>query len=55
VLSAVEFIDAASYELVTSRGARDPLGGTRAAHYVLVELSGSDATHDEERLLPYVV
>ncbi len=49
VLSAFEFVDRESFELVTSHGVRDPLGsGSR--HYVLIELAGSDEAHDSEKL-----
>merc|ERR1719221_741905 len=40
VLSAVEFLDHESFELVTSHGVRDPLGAA-SRHYMLIELSGS--------------
>ena len=52
VLSAVEFLDAESFGLVTAHGAVDPLGaeGGGAAHYMLVELSGSNAEHDAAKL-----
>ena len=43
-LSAIEFLDGESYELVTRHGARPPLA-TRCAQYVLVEVSGSHAAH----------
>jgi D-2-hydroxyglutarate dehydrogenase len=52
VLSAVEFLDAESFGLVTAHGAVDPLGaeGGDARHYMLVELSGSNAEHDAAKL-----
>ena len=51
VLSAIEFLDAESYDLVTGPhgGARRPL--ERACrHYMVVELHGSHAGHDEHKL-----
>ena len=66
VLSAIEFLDRESFELVTAPpqptatdggggggggggGARRPLE-TSCRHYMLIELSGSDAGHDGEKL-----
>lgn len=51
VLSAIEFLDAEAHEVVTSSHghARPPLE-TRCRQYVLVELAGSDAAHDDEKL-----
>lgn len=51
VLSAVEFLDRSSLELVTRHlpGARDPLAASYP-FYVLIETSGSDAEHDNEKL-----
>ena len=55
-LSAVEFLDRASMELVLEHlpGARDPLAAPRCAFYMLVELSGSSAAHDGEKLHSYL-
>ena len=55
VLSAIEFLDAEAHEVVTSEygNARAPLEG-RCRHYVLVELAGSDAAHDEEKLARFL-
>lgn len=50
VLSAIEFLDAESYELVTTRGGVRPPLQPSCRHYVLVELAGSCARHDEEKL-----
>jgi len=51
VLSAVEFLDRESFELVAghNEGFRDPLD-TACRHYMVVELSGSNETHDSEKL-----
>jgi D-2-hydroxyglutarate dehydrogenase len=60
VISAFEFLDAEAYALVTSSGAaaaadggqghvRKPLDAA-CRHYVLLELSGSNAAHDQEKL-----
>ena len=49
VLSAVEFVDRESFQLVTSHGTRDPLNSD-SRHYVLIELSGSNGQHDSEKL-----
>ena len=48
-MSAIEFLDAEAYALVTGAGARPPLE-PNCAHYVLVELSGSREEHDAEKL-----
>jgi len=54
VLSAVEFLDRASMEIVVSRGGeRDPLKRS-CPFYLLVELSGSNRTHDEEKLSAFL-
>jgi FAD/FMN-containing dehydrogenase len=54
VLSACEFLDRASLELCVERldGARDPLpdASASAAHYMVVETSGSNAEHDRAKL-----
>jgi len=51
VLSAIEFLDRESFELVAghAEGFRDPLD-EQCRHYMLVELSGSNETHDMEKL-----
>lgn len=53
VLSAVEFLDRESFELVMSQkdhlGVRAPLD-TDCRHYMLIELSGSNEAHDMEKL-----
>lgn len=52
VLSAAEFVDAASLGIVTEHlpGARDPLGGASHPFYMLFETAGSNAAHDSEKL-----
>ena len=50
VLSAIEFLDAESYDLVMTRGGARPLLDSECRHYVLVELAGSNGAHDEEKL-----
>jgi D-2-hydroxyglutarate dehydrogenase len=54
VLSACEFLDRESLELCVERleGARDPLpeSSSAAAHYMVVETSGSNAEHDRAKL-----
>ena len=56
VLSAAEFLDRASLELACEKldGVRDPLPGRPCAQYMLVEVSGSDASHDEAKLSAFV-
>jgi len=55
-LSAFEFFDRESLELVLSqlKGTRDPLPGKPCAFYVVVETSGSVATHDEAKLKSFL-
>jgi FAD/FMN-containing dehydrogenase len=56
VLSAIEFLDAESYQLVAATnpvGARKPLE-REYRHYILLELSGSNAAHDEEKLSTFL-
>ena len=54
VLSAVEFIDAEAFAVATGvGGARPPLEAV-CRHYVLVELHGSNAAHDEEKLSAFL-
>lgn len=53
VLSACEFLDAESYELVTSHGARAPIAAA-SRHYMLIELSGSNEVHDREKLTGFL-
>jgi len=53
VLSAVEFLDSESLQVVTEHGVKDPLGaGCR--HYMLIELSGSNEAHDAEKLSTFL-
>ena len=52
ILSACEFMDRASLQLVASKldGARDPLPSTAGAQYMVVETSGSCGEHDAAKL-----
>jgi len=55
VLSAIEFLDAESYALVNSQlDGRPPPLEPSCRHYMLVELSGSHAPHDEEKLSTFL-
>lgn len=53
VLSACEFLDHESYSLVTRHGAARPFE-TACSHYMLIEVAGSHAPHDEEKLNNYL-
>lgn len=52
VLSAFEFLDRNSLDLVLKHreASRDPLPNTEAPFYVLLETSGSNETHDREKV-----
>eukprot|EP00736_Rhodelphis_marinus_P013960 Rmarinus@m.18131 len=52
VLSAFEFLDREALEAATSNlpGVRDPLPDTPGKFYTLIEVSGSSAEHNEEKL-----
>ena len=52
ILSAFEFLDRASLEVTLEYlpGARDPLPGSKAPFFVVVETSGSVASHDEAKV-----
>ena len=56
ILSAFEFFDKESLDLVLAqlKGTRDPLPGKPCAFYVVVETSGSVATHDNEKLQSFL-
>lgn len=52
ILSACEFLDAASMELVTGHleGVKSPLAGPPAPFYMLIETSGSSMEHDTAKV-----
>ncbi|KAL2649531.1 hypothetical protein R1flu_017659 [Riccia fluitans] len=52
ILSAFEFLDRHSLEVVLKHldGARDPLPDSKESFYLLVETTGSNQTHDKEKL-----
>ena len=52
VLSAFEFLDRASLEVTLEHlpGSKDPLPGSEAPFYLVVETSGSNAEHDAAKL-----
>ncbi|KAL2649538.1 hypothetical protein R1flu_017666 [Riccia fluitans] len=52
ILSAFEFLDRHSLELVLKHldGARDPLPDSKESFYLVVETTGSNQTHDKEKL-----
>ena len=54
VLSAVEFIDAEAFAVATSTGGVRPPLEAPCKHYVLIELHGSNAAHDEEKLTAFL-
>mmetsp|Transcript_45417 Transcript_45417/g.74013 ORF Transcript_45417/g.74013 Transcript_45417/m.74013 type:complete len:564 (-) Transcript_45417:31-1722(-) len=52
ILSAIEYLDRPSMDLVLAHqmGVRDPLPDTPSPFYVLIEVAGSNAEHDEAKL-----
>jgi D-2-hydroxyglutarate dehydrogenase len=52
ILSAYEFLDRESLEITLKHlpGARDPLPGSSAPFFLVVETSGSDAVHDASKM-----
>lgn len=50
VLSACEFFDGSSAQIQFKHGHADPFGGAAFPFYVLIETSGSIASHDAEKL-----
>eukprot|EP01116_Phalansterium_solitarium_P001986 TRINITY_DN11845_c0_g1_i1.p1 TRINITY_DN11845_c0_g1~~TRINITY_DN11845_c0_g1_i1.p1 ORF type:complete len:517 (+),score=168.60 TRINITY_DN11845_c0_g1_i1:337-1887(+) len=55
VLSAIEFVDRGSVEMVLKHvsGSQDPFAQSHA-FYVLIETSGSNAEHDEQKLAQFL-